>query len=288
MTEAIKMIDSSDSDETEVKEANFFRELEKLPKQLAELWSGKYDNLQGDETSFFNEFQKFVDERRLALRGSIEIEDGLDEELVNEILLADSVIRDTFGDQNYFLGNGRVAEVYELPIARHLCVKYVKDQTAYNEGNHLRKEFRFLEDLRKFIVEGVRTPLPYFLNIHPSEGHSYGMEKINGKSLSQILERSSDNIEYIKLVKKMDKEKVKNQVISYIKSMHEEFNITHGDLFQRNIMLDGEGNFYIIDFGKAEVEEVGEDHERRRSIDVATITSEIGVFFQDIDKIDIS
>jgi len=113
------------------------------------------------------------------------------------------------------------------------------------------------------------------------------MEKIHGKSLSQVLERPAENYALVKILKEMDQKQVKARLIEYIKALHTDFRVTHGDLFLRNIMVDGEGNFYIIDFGKAKVEQIGEDHESRRSVDEATLTSEIGKFFQELDKINI-
>ena len=74
-------------------------------------------------------------------------------------------------------------------------------------------------------------------------------------------------------------------LVEYIKALHDNFKVTHGDLFLRNIMVDDTGSFYVIDFGKAKVEQIGEDHEARRSVDIATITSEIGKFFQELDKL---
>lgn len=269
----------------EALERRFYQKLKTLPQDLADRWEEKFDNLEEVTEEFFDEFDSFLESRQRALSNVLEIEPGLNEEIVAEIIEAERVIRQTFGDPHYFLGNGRVAEVYELPIAPHLCVKYVKDNAAYSEGNHMRAEFEYLELLRTFIRAGIRAPQPYFIRIHPSEGHSYGMEKIHGKSLSQVLERPAENSALVEMLKKVDQEQVKAQLIEYIKALHTDFKVTHGDLFLRNIMLDREGNFYIIDFGKAKVEQIGEDHESRRSADEATLTSEIGKFFQELDKL---
>jgi tRNA A-37 threonylcarbamoyl transferase component Bud32 len=279
---------TTSSESLEALERQFLLQLKNLPEEIAEEWQNRLDNLYEVDEEFFADFTEFMDARLRALRGSLEIEPGLSEEIIKEIMDTEAMVQQTFGDPQHFLGNGRVAEVYDLPVAPHLCVKFVKDQQAYNEGNHLRTEFTFLEDLREFVVAGVRTPVPYFTRIHPSEGHSYGMERIYGKSLSQILERPAENKELVEMVRGMDKNTIKNNLVAYIKTLHEQFKITHGDLFLRNIMMDGEGNFYVIDFGKAMIEEIGEDHERRRNIDIATLTSEIGKFLRDIDNIDIS
>jgi tRNA A-37 threonylcarbamoyl transferase component Bud32 len=267
----------------------FFAQLIHLPDEIAKVWQEKYDEITlEEEETFFKLFNSFLKDRSKALGGVLEIEPDLDPVIIEEILDTDRVIKNTFGDPNYFEGNGRVAEVYRIPTAPHLCVKYVKDQAAYNEGNHLRKEEGFLCDLRAHKVEGVRTPIPYFLRIHPSEGHSYGMERINGKSLSQMLERQAENVDLIRIAKGMDKKETLERLTKYIKSLHQTFKITHGDLFLRNLMLDKAGNFFVIDFGKSEVEEIGQDHEMRRNSDMALLRSEITKFFSSIDKIDLT
>jgi tRNA A-37 threonylcarbamoyl transferase component Bud32 len=271
----------------EASERSFFQKLKKLPEEIAEKWEDRFYELEEVDQSFFDEFDAFMEKRSAAFSGVTEVIPGLNDEIVSEINEAEKVIGQTYGDPNYFLGNGAVAKVYELPIAPHVCVKYVYDNEKYSEGNHIRVEYSYLEELSEHSAAGVRTPKPLFIRIHPSEGHSYGMEKINGKSLSAILERKAENVELIELLKKMDRVSVKKQLLQYIESLHQQFKMTHGDLFLRNIMVDHAGNFYIIDFGKAQVEQVGEDHEGRRKRDLATISSEIGLFFNEIDSIDL-
>lgn len=273
----------------ERQEQSFLLKLSNLPEEMAQKWKDRFDDIYPeDERAFFDEFDSFLAMRNKALGVSMEIEDNLSEEIIAECLKTNEVIQKTFGDPHYFLGNGFTAEVYTIPVAPHICVKYVADQEAYNSGNHMRKEEGFLRDLRSHSFEGIRTPTPYFLRIHPGEGHSYGMERIDGKSLSQILERPAENIELLKLVKEMDKKAVLARFTAYIKSLHDQFKLTHGDLFLRNLMMDNEGNFYVIDFGKSEVEEIGQDHEMRRNSDMAIIRSEINTFFNKVDNIDIS
>lgn len=276
---------SNHNNEMAVHERAFLQKLSQLPTPIAKKWQYEFEDLIEVTPEFFEKFDNFLEARKHAFDNIVEIESWTSEEIRTEIRAVQEVIRQTFGDPHHFLGNGYTAEVYELPIAPHLCIKYIKDQNAYNENNHIRKEFEFLVQLRSYSVEEVRTPLPYFVRIHPSEGHSYGMERVTGRSLSQIIERPGENQLLIQLLKNMDKKTVEKQLIVYIEGMHKNFNVTHGDLFLRNIMLNDEGKFFVIDFGKASYEEIGQDHEMRRKRDIATITSEIKKFFFEIDKI---
>ncbi len=273
--------------ENESDEHLFFREIAALPSEIAHKWLDEYEEMDEPTSIFFERFRLFLRMRHEALNKTVEVEEGLSDELRKEIQSVTDIIRNTFGDTNYFLGNGYTAEVYELPIAPHLCVKYIHNQDAYNENNHLRKEYEFLEKLHSFTHNGIRTPDPYFIRIHPSEGHSYGMERIIGKSLSQILEKPEENIELVRKVKNMNRKDVEDRLIGYIIAIYEQFHITHGDLFLRNIMLDENGEFRIIDFGKAKYEDLGEDNERFAREDRGTLTSEIRSFFSKIDKLEI-
>jgi tRNA A-37 threonylcarbamoyl transferase component Bud32 len=270
----------------EARERDFFKKLKGLPDELAERWENEFYDLTDVSQGFFDRFDAFIESRSGALAGSTEIVPGLNEDIVAEIRNLEKEVKHTFGDPNYFLGNGAVAQVYEMPISPHVCVKYVYDNAKYSEGNHIRTEYEYLRQLENHKVAGIRSPKPLFVRIHPSEGHSYGMEKINGKSLSAILVRRSENSDLIEMMRSVDREAVKSSLIEYMKSLHQEYKITHGDLFMRNIMVDYDGNFYVIDFGKAATEQVGEDHEARRGRDIATLTSEIGKFFEELDKID--
>lgn len=284
MTEGLPNVDIGNL----LKERDFYRKLESLPPELAHIWRDKFEELDEVTDYFYHQFEQFCTLREQALDKNLELDENLSDEVRVEIETVKKVIRETFGDPNQFLGNGYTAEVYSLPIAPHLCVKYIYNQEAYNQNNHIRVEHDFLVELRSFRESGVRTPVPYFVRIHPSEGHSYGMERIDGKSLSQILERPADNLELIKMLKTLNREQVKQNLLKYVTAMHETFKITHGDLFQRNLMVDREGNFYVIDFGKAKREEIGEDHEGRRKSDTATLTSEIGLFFDAIDNLELN
>lgn len=280
----------SDIDAYNLKQEAFYKELEDLPEDAANSMREKFDSLADDEeiNTFLEEFDAYILNRKKTLAmQSIEIHPDTDPAIWEEILEVHESIKRTFGDSNFFINNGATAEVYILPVAPHLCVKYITDQEKYNENNHMRVEYGFLDQLHNFEVDGIRAPHPYFLRIHPSEGHSYGMERIDGESLSLILEKPEKNIELIEMVRKLNREQVGDALISYIKAMHKKFNITHRDLAKRNVMVDKQGNFYIIDFGKAKRQEIGEDHETFRNSDIARLSAEVRDFFKRVDEIDI-
>jgi tRNA A-37 threonylcarbamoyl transferase component Bud32 len=277
--------------EVDFNEGDFRRLLDTVPRELAQSWEDEFDGNdvfpgleEKEHPEFFARFQEFLNKRKLAFVTSFEIESDVDKGIVEEIMSTQEVISNTFGDTQYFIGDGMAADVYILPTAPHLCVKYLK----VKDDKKLRKEVEFLRKLRLFVSEGVRTPVPYFVQNHPGEGSLYGMEKINGKSLSQILDHPQLNADLIDLVKKMDREEVEKRLRTYVDDLHTKFNIVHNDIALRNLMLDEEGNFFVIDFGKSEFEEFGDDYEIALNSDNAKIKLVVGNFFKEIDKISLS
>lgn len=276
----------------EKKEEVFLSDVARLPKEFQAQWMERYEGSleQEDALAVFAELSEFKLRRKQALNSStLEVHsDVVNPDIRSQIDDVHDSIQHSFGRGEFFLGNGASAEVYILPIAPSLCVKHITNQEAYNENNHMREEYAFLDKLHKFTVAGVRTPKPYFIRIHPTEGHSYGMERIDGENLSRILEEPHKNVDLIMMLKQVDRTAMEQSLLAYVTELQEQFGISHNDLFKRNIMVDRQGNLYIIDFGKAKTQDVGLDHEMKFKSDLATITSEVRGFFKELDKIDIS
>lgn len=281
----------------DAEEAAFLKQLENLKREgaevamLAKRWETEYEKLLDDDAmnvSFFDLFKRFSGflEKRQDALNAIDIPPGTDPALAQELREFDAKVARSFGNQDLFLGNGATAEVYEMVGHPNICVKYITDQGRYNEGNHMRTEFAFLKDLRGFTRGKVRTPTPYFLRIHPKDGHSYGMERIYGRSMSQILEKPLDSTDLIAVAKTLDRNAVINEVRTFLEGMHAQ-DITHNDLRARNIMLGVDGSIVIIDFGKGKKNETEARHAAFSENDMAAAIGEIRRFFSEIDNINI-
>jgi RIO-like serine/threonine protein kinase len=171
-----------------------------------------------------------------------------------------------FGDHDNFLGNGATAEVYAMDNNDTICVKFITDQSQYNGNNHLRTEFDFLSQVYEATKNSpVRAPYPIFSRIHAKDGHSYGMEKIKGASLSQILEMPEKFPELAALAQELIQDEVTQALQAFVAEMHE-IGVVHCDLYKRNIMLGDDGRFFVIDYGKAKkIDFPGEREDERRS-----------------------
>jgi serine/threonine protein kinase len=231
--------------------------LAKLPKELRDRWSGEADNLNLDEAILL--IQKVLAERVVAKEKIFtplrEIEN---QNLQEEVRCAIKTIEGSFNNPDLLIGNGSVAEVYEIPEAPHLCVKYlVNPDMAREHGNNFREEAQYLDDMYGHEIEGIRSPRLLFY--HSSDfGTCFGMEKIDGKSIN-IITGKPDSIDYLDVIKRQDMNDVLKRMKNFITSMHNDKKIVHRDLTARNIMVDRKGDWYVIDFGRAKRIEIGDD-----------------------------
>ncbi len=162
----------------------------------------------------------------------------------------------SIGDPAYFLGDGAVAEVYRLNYAPSICVKTVTNEDMYRKGNTIYQEGGLLDDLNGLEVDGVRTPKFYFYHDTPRM-KTLGMETIEGASLSKIVERAVE----FPGIQDISVDGFLMAMKNYLTAMHD-LKIYHGDLFERNIMIETETlRPRVIDFGKSKKayfeEEVG-------------------------------
>jgi tRNA A-37 threonylcarbamoyl transferase component Bud32 len=252
-------------------------------------WNKEYMDLPEDLSAleeFYARLQNEVLQKREDALLSIEFAGEFSESEKEDIRRLDREVRAALKDHENFLGNGATAEVYALAGDNVMCVKFITDKDNYNENNHLRVEFgHLLKVWTKTQESKVRTPHPIFLRIHPNEGHSYGMEKIRGGSLSQILESPQKYQELVALAKSVDRTQAEHDLMAFVEEMHEA-GVIHGDLYTRNIMFDESGRLFVIDFGKAKIIdfEGGRPDERKHDLYVAQ--QSIRSFFSQLDSID--
>jgi tRNA A-37 threonylcarbamoyl transferase component Bud32 len=256
--------------------------LAKLPLEIRTHWQKKADELALDEAiELVREAVKNRNEAKEKI--FTELGDIENPELKEEVRSVIRAIETTFGDTNYFVGNGSVAEVYHMPYAPHVCVKYlVHPEKAREHGNNFREEKDYLEDLHRFTVDGIRVPDVYFY--HMSDfGTCFGMENIDGLSLDRIIE-NPEGIDFLDVIASQKQEDVIQRMRNFITRMHKEKKIVHRDLSPRNIMVDKEGNWYVIDYGRARRIEIGDDTtDVSETTDIASAENAIRQLYAKID-----
>jgi tRNA A-37 threonylcarbamoyl transferase component Bud32 len=231
--------------------------LKSLPQELSETWRRKVEELDSFDEGIalvrnFNLERSSVKEKIFTKIHTIHNEQVKEE--VRELIRN---IGSNFGNPDNFLGEGTVGKVYRTSYAPHVCVKYITESNMLEKhGNTMHQEIQYLDDLDNFSVEGIRVPQVYFE--HMSDHITcFGMETIDGKSIDQIIARP-DDCDFIEEIKKQDMKEVLRRMKLFIERMHEEIKIVHRDFATRNIMVDRQGNWYVIDFGKAKRIEIGD------------------------------
>lgn len=252
-----------------------------------ERWNEEYEELPDEVEAyrgFHQRLRKFILMREDAL-ATYDFKEGMSDEEKDRIRSFDREVMSVYGQPDNFLGNGGTAEVYEMNTDDVLCVKFITNQELYDESNHMRVESQYLSRVYEATKESpVRTPYLAFLRIHPTEGHSYGMEKVDGASLSQILEFPDKYPDLVNLAAEIDRERVRAELLAFVDEMHEA-GVTHGDLFKRNIMLDREGRVFVIDFGKAKTIEFKGDREDAMKSDKYVAEQALREFFAKLDEL---
>ncbi len=250
-------------------------------------WNEEYESLPYEIEAldtFYDKLQNFKDRRQDALT-IFEFPADISTETREQIRQFDRDIMTAFQYKENRLGNGATAEVYAMNDNDAVCVKFITDQEQYDKNNHIRVEYERLQQAYE-ATKGdiVGLPHPLFLRIHVTEGHSYGMEKINGASLSQLAKTPEKYPEVIALAKNVDRTKMKEDLITFLKRMHEG-GVTHGDLYMRNLMIDMTGRLYVIDFGKAKIMDFKGDREDAQKSDIYTAGIALQEFFSELDKL---
>ena len=267
--------------EEEIKEQTLAALLRQLPEELRSIWQEKTDELEIESAILL--MKRIVSARNEAKeRIFTSINNIEDPNLKEEVRLAVHTVEHSFGDPSLFVGNGSVAEVYFIPDAPHVCVKYlINPDMAREHGNNFREEFAYLDHMYGFVVDGIRAPHPFFY--HMSDfGTCFGMEKIEGKSLNLIIE-NPDLIDFLDVIKQQDMDDILRRMKNFITRMHTDKKLVHRDLTARNIMVDKEGNWYVIDFGRARPIEIGDNStDMSEASDFPTAESSIRTLFAKI------
>lgn len=149
------------------------------------------------------------------------------------------------------LGIGKSGEVWigQDPFySDKTCTKTIHDPNA--TVNTLRREFEIHQEAER---AGIRVPpLLAYIESRESNGDFHAllaMKAIEGRTLEQwFYDMKKEN-------RRFENDKIKamrDQLKQMILQLHEA-NIYHRDLHFGNVMIDNEGNLYIIDFGDAKI-----------------------------------
>ncbi|MEK7639049.1 MAG: AarF/UbiB family protein [Patescibacteria group bacterium] len=201
-------------------------------------------------------------------------------EAMTETFISDEQVRELFAEQEAALfkqietevfenpeshiGAGMTARVKRFEVTRNeetlaMAIKYLvspteKTLSAAAEHDMLREVER-IKKIEEIEEENhlayIRVPHPYFHH-KTSKIQCYGMELVNGVTLDTDIAATSAVTDLDNLTQHLCEiplEHIEAEIESFITKMHEY--CLHGDIKPKNIMVNDQGKFYLIDFGQS-------------------------------------
>jgi|AntRauTorckE6833_2_1112554.scaffolds.fasta_scaffold07133_1 serine/threonine protein kinase len=172
------------------------------------------------------------------------------------------------------IGRGNSAKVYVDSKFPSLCYKVIHNGRNVHtpEG-----EAKFLDEVNKLTNESVGTPnteATFFFEYPESKDgercSTLVMQRIYGMSLQEIINKQQFP-EGAEPTSREDFSKLRKtfrNVREFIQAMNKQLGIYHNDLYLRNVMLDENWRWWVIDFGEATKEHF---QQQVSNIDIETI-----------------
>lgn len=144
------------------------------------------------------------------------------------------------------IGDGTSASVFASGKIPEHCFKLIRNFSEYTNCNSIVEELSFLDEVGDLDVNGIRAPRPR-VAFECEDIHILVMETLDAVNLEDVLlgkEKMPGNFNLEQSLDDLDK---------YFEILNKQYRIVHNDVYARNLMVDRKsGQFYVIDFGKAE------------------------------------
>lgn len=243
--------------------------LRQLPDELVSLHTSKIEDEAMSDQEAQEYLRRILEKRESAARISEVSDETLKQYFVGREAEIFRYIEEDLavGDRN-LLGSGGTAKVkafrFETPeIEIPMAVKYLVtplSDTLTAEGEHDMlvevERLQQVEDLEKKDADKlrhVRVPHPYFHH-KGGEVQCYGMELVDGMTLHDIEQgdwTEGQREAFREVLESVPLETVLEEIEIFFKNMHDF--CLHGDVKAANIMIGGNGTFYVIDFGQSKL-----------------------------------
>ena len=100
-----------------------------------------------------------------------------------------------------------------------------------------------------FLMTLAKTGYKFIPEVYSLSNNMINMQKINGMRLSNYIQNTITQEEYIEIV-----QRVEQMIVDVIKT-----GVYHRDTSPDNIMIDNDGNLWLVDFGRSELLCDGDD-----------------------------
>lgn len=249
------------------KDEMFYPLLCKLPKQLAlrHIQQIEDDALSDEEAT---DYLLNVIKQRIEIGKETVVSDPtLESFFTSHPNFLHDIETSIFSSKENMLGFGMTAKVKSAEVTasdgtpQKIAIKYVitpTEKTLSASGEHeVLREVELLTQLEKLENEEkvdttiIRVPHPYFHH-KTNTIQCYGMELVDGANLQEGLDDTMSpelKLQLQTVFANREKEAITNEVEKCLNAVHK--HCLHGDMKPRNLMVDKNGTFFIIDFGQA-------------------------------------
>lgn len=155
------------------------------------------------------------------------------ERIENEVLTRIEEIR----EQGRVIGDGSTARVFICESDPGICYKIITNDRVFRISTEQEMK------LQDSALKHARVPKPLFC-IRGKNIEALVMERIKGHTLQEIMEDDAE------LPEKFRFETAFKEIGQFVRKLNVN-RIYHRDLAEKNIMIDEEGEPWIIDFGKS-------------------------------------
>lgn len=213
-----------------------------------------------------------------------------------EVLATIKLLSGARFDESLFLGRGNAGHVFSVPDSNDFCIKYLHNPSR--QSSNIDEEFTLLGQVNEVArnFEVLKTPQAHALakNIDGTKNF-FTMEKINGLTLAQIVSfPSKRKTEYPDMttediIARLSDPSLREKLHRDLNTLHNS-GIIHGDIHERNIMLNSHGEIYLIDFGNAvipvnvSVHASYENIENVKELDIKAFFNTIDVIVSQLKK----
>lgn len=249
--------------------------LKKLPQELALRWEKKLSENKQDPKEIVAALKEIIAEREKDAKQPFanflseeervyddKLDQNLRERTVDLIKLVAQEARD--GKINT-IGEGQTAKVATSKIDDSFCYKSITDPKKYSEGNSVKKEMEFLDELTSDEIKktGVIVPRPYYYQMGP-QAHVCVMERLDLTKVAEIVDGLKP------LPQNFNFESFFHSLNNFISTMHSK-GIYHRDLHGGNVLIDNKtGAPCVLDFGSAKKGSLNNENEVYQEIDSTT------------------
>lgn len=251
----------------------------RLPK---ELWARHYQALEkmadevGEDTSIADQRKSYM---ALVLEGREKaiVEFSVSDKQLQKVWKEDAstqeylstMLREVFLEQGNFLGAGRTARVkratvegIDYPIAIKYLLTPTKQTLSINAEHDMLLEVETITRIeeaenRRGVGSRIGVPHPYFFYKRGGV-QCYGMDEVVGIDLDGVhkgvtakigLQDVALNALRTRYASEEARQALYQEVDDFVTAMHEV--CLHGDIKDKNLMIDAEGKFHLIDFGQS-------------------------------------